>query len=458
MADVWTKQRVLDLAPDPASVKAGQGQAKASKWPVLGRHDSSLWGEAQGSGKKPYQVRIDLREPAFKCSCPSRKFPCKHALGLLLIFAGQPEVVAEDEPPAWVTEWLTSRDQRAEKQQAKAKAKAEKPIDSKAQAKRIANREAKVLSGVQELGQFLNDLARQGLAAAQTQPASYWEQVASRMVDAQAPGLARRVRQLGQTVGSGEHWQSRFMRYVGRLHLAVEGYGRLDQLSVASQADLRSVVGWTLTRDELLRLPADAGTWGVVGQQLEEDDHVTTLRTWLLREADAQPAEVLHFAAGSQPLDSSLMLGTSFEGELVYYPGASPMRAIVKERRSEPTGIGAIDGRPISQALAAYTKGLAGNPWLERWPMTLSDVVPVPVRGGKSTATHWVVRDSDGDELPLPATFGEGWTLLSLSGGRPIGLFGEWDGAALTPLGVWADGAYFSCRRGSQTTRLARVS
>nr|WP_279163542.1 SWIM zinc finger family protein [Rhodococcus erythropolis] len=27
---------------------------------------------------------VDLRGPAYKCSCPSRKFPCKHALGLLV--------------------------------------------------------------------------------------------------------------------------------------------------------------------------------------------------------------------------------------------------------------------------------------------------------------------------------------------------------------------------------------
>ena len=67
-------------------------------------------GACQGSGSKPYQVQIDLAEPAFKCSCPSRKFPCKHALGLLLIHATTPAAIVKAERPAWVSEWLASRE------------------------------------------------------------------------------------------------------------------------------------------------------------------------------------------------------------------------------------------------------------------------------------------------------------------------------------------------------------
>lgn len=459
MADIWTTQRVLDLAPDTPSVKAGQGQAKASKWPVLGRSGASLWGHAQGSGKKPYQVRIDLREPAFKCSCPSRKFPCKHALGLLLIYANQQDAVAERDLPDWVSEWLASRDQRAEKQQAKAKAKSEQPADPEAQAKRIAKRDAKVRAGVEELGRFLSDVLRQGLATAQTQPNSYWEQVASRMIDAQAPGLAGRVRQLGQAVGSGNHWQSRFLRSLGRLHLAVQGYSRIEHLPEAAQADLRGVIGWTQTRDELLPLPSAKGLWNIVGQQTEQEDRITTQRTWLMRQADGQPALVLHFAAGNQPMDTSLMPGTAFQGELIYYPSASPLRAIVKSREGEPKGIANPPGaESIDQSLSAYVGALANNPWLDRWPIALSAVVPVAERVGKSSAIRWIVRDQAGDALPLHPQYDEGWKLLSISGGRPVWLAGEWDGSHLTPLSVCADGVTFIDRRGSQRARLARVS
>jgi hypothetical protein len=41
---------------------------------------------------------------------------------------------------------------------------------------------------------------------------------------------------------------------------------------------------------------------------------------------------LLTFSHASQPRDASLLVGTSFEGDLVFYPGAFPLRALIKER------------------------------------------------------------------------------------------------------------------------------
>src|SRR3954468_5528348 len=70
------------LAPDPASVKAARGLSGAGSWSATGRLDDILWGQCRS-----YQVGVDLAGPAFKCSCPSRKIPCKHVLALLLRWA-----------------------------------------------------------------------------------------------------------------------------------------------------------------------------------------------------------------------------------------------------------------------------------------------------------------------------------------------------------------------------------
>src|SRR5690349_1526069 len=112
----WTRDRVLALAPDASSAKAGQDLANPRKWVTLAGDGSlAIWGECQGSGAKPYQVQVDLSEPAFKCSCPSRKFPCKHGLGLLLMFATGPELLKFADRPAWVNEWFASRAAKAAK-------------------------------------------------------------------------------------------------------------------------------------------------------------------------------------------------------------------------------------------------------------------------------------------------------------------------------------------------------
>lgn len=87
----WTADQVLALAPDTASRKAGSKLGAVGPWSEAGSSDEgTVWGLCKGSGSKPYQTVVDIADasgPAYKCSCPSRKFPCKHALGLLLLWA-----------------------------------------------------------------------------------------------------------------------------------------------------------------------------------------------------------------------------------------------------------------------------------------------------------------------------------------------------------------------------------
>ena len=76
MSATWTQEQILALAPDASSAKNGVALATSRKWSSLGCNEKAVWGDFQGSGKEPYKTQIDLTEPAFKCTCPSRKFPC----------------------------------------------------------------------------------------------------------------------------------------------------------------------------------------------------------------------------------------------------------------------------------------------------------------------------------------------------------------------------------------------
>ena len=73
------------MAPDQSALKAAAGLAKPGKWSaVAGSRDGQLiWGQCAGSGANPYRVVADLSDLGNKCTCPSRKFPCKHVLALL---------------------------------------------------------------------------------------------------------------------------------------------------------------------------------------------------------------------------------------------------------------------------------------------------------------------------------------------------------------------------------------
>ena len=81
----WTVPKILDLAPDGSSRAAGQKLGRAAAWLDTGQDGRLAWGAIKGSGAAPYLTALSLDGPAFKCSCPSRKFPCKHAIGLFLV-------------------------------------------------------------------------------------------------------------------------------------------------------------------------------------------------------------------------------------------------------------------------------------------------------------------------------------------------------------------------------------
>lgn len=442
MSMSWTVEQVLALSPDDKSTKNGKSLASASKWLTLGTDETAAWGECRGSGKKPYRTQIDLREPAFRCSCPSRKFPCKHSLALFLLLATQPELFTQAALPDWVQEWLEKRSQTAAKKQAKQKTAI---ADPEAQAKRIAQREAKIRTGLLDLDQWLRDLTRQGLATVQTQPYSYWETVAARMVDAQAPGLARRLRGMASLSHSGGDWPSRLLAELGKLYLLVQGYQRLSELPEPVQAELRSQLGWTQKQEDLLApVPPKSSLmlediWQVLGKRVTTEDTLNIQRVWLWGTIHQRPALILNFGYQNQPLDTSLIPGTRITAELVFYPGLYPLRALVKQRQSRvDPSFAAVDFTPIAAAMTGHGQAVAQNPWIEQFPLRLQAVIP------HHHHQRWWVVDSDQNQLPLRSGFQQ-WPLLALSGGHPVMLFGEWDGHSLLPLSLWAENRFVPC-------------
>lgn len=301
----FTTEQILALAPDASSAKAGQGLAAARHWVTLGCDDKSVWGECQGSGKNPYQTQIDRSEPAFKCSCLSRKFPCKHGLGLLLLFANQANHFKQTPPPTWVSDWLTSRTKRAEQKIEKSARPAEEIANPAAQAKRVASREAKVAAGLRELELWLHDLIRYGLAAPQVQEHKFWDQPTKRMIDAQAPGIARMIQAASVYRALGSLGHEQMLQRLAQLHLLLEGYQRIETLSAGTQADIRTLIGFTQNQDDLLKQSGVQDRWLVVGQRVTEEERLRVQATWLRGEASQRDGLLLQFAHATQPLDVS---------------------------------------------------------------------------------------------------------------------------------------------------------
>ncbi|MFJ6576439.1 SWIM zinc finger family protein [Streptomyces sp. NPDC091368] len=428
----WTSEQVLALAPDEASRRAGSRLGAAGPWSETGCGDGAVWGLCKGSGSTPYRTVVDTTGPAYSCGCPSRKFPCKHALGLLLLRAAD-GIAAEDSPvPDWAARWLTARRGRGA-DRAAGDGAAEATADPEAARRRAERRAARITSGAQELEQRLADLLRGGLAVAGQAGYGLWEETAARMVDAQAPGLAGRVRELGAIPGSGAGWPVRLLEECALTHLLDRAWLAADRLPAPFATTVRTRVG--------LPSPADGARvrdhWLVLAQYDTADARLTTRRIWLHGSTTARTALLLSYGAAGRAPQLTLPVGALLDGELTPHTGAGQVRAEPGGQFVPVTGpVAPPPGGPVGSALDAYGRALTEDPWLESWPVTLDGVVPARAEYG------WQLADADGREaLPLtPAAQSRPglWRLVALSGGAPVTVFGECGHRGFTPLAAWS--------------------
>jgi SWIM zinc finger len=429
----WDQVRVLALAPDASSQRAARSLATPRSWPLTGFAESgpgAVWGECKGSAAAPYRAAVDLSGPAYKCSCPSRKLPCKHALALLLLWsAGH---VPPGSPPDWAATWLAAR---AAKSSGTAGPAGTEPADPQAAQRRAEQREARVLSGLDELDQWLRDQVRQGLAATMPQLAKsgylHWDTIAARMVDAQASGLAERLRGLAGVPHSGPGWESRLLEEYALLRLIITAYRGQGGLPAPLIDTVRSRIGFTVRQADVLSTGEHVkDRWHVLGRRDLPQERIPTRRTWLRGQQTGRLALVLSFAFAGEAFDSSLTPGTEAELELAYYPGALPLRALVVTKDDESDGT-PPPGGTISDLLAQWAHALSEDPWVTTWPAVLSGVIP-------ARAPLPCLGDLDGDALPLHPAAGDSWPLFALSGGAPLTVAAEWTPRGLWPLTAWA--------------------
>lgn len=421
-------------------------------WRSSGCDGEAVWGVFAGSGAEPYETCVELTEPAFRCSCPSRKLPCKHALGLLIMWAlGQ---VGSSARPTFVAQWLAKRAARPapgvgtdtpareadpEVEPAAGSTRTRRQSDPAADSppppgpidKRAAERAARVASGLAELDRWLADSIRSGLTAPALARYSSWDTVAARLVDAQAPALANRIRRVGGMVGVGSGWHEAVLGELGLIHLVAEAGRRLPHLDDDLADSVRTAVGWTVRQADVLARAPETDRWSVLGRSDTLEDRIVVRRLWLRGETTGTWALLLSFAAYGQNVDDRFAVGTSFRADLHRYPGRHELRCVLGLLHDEPVARD-TEARTSSLAGACDEVGtaLAGVPWLERWPVTVL-AAPTLDQGA------WLLADHTG-ALPVAGLPVDWPTVVAISEGRPIAITAEWTASGLAPLAVHA--------------------
>lgn len=424
MSARWSVDQVLALAPDPAADAAGRKLADPQPWSDTGALDELVWGLCAGSGKAPYQTIVDLSDPAYRCSCPSRKFPCKHALGLLLLWAAN-AVPDAAEPADFARTWQQTRAKRTT-------ARPSGERDEQAAAKRAETRASRVSAGLEDLQVWLRDQVRSGLSGA---AGSYRhaEPVAARMVDAQAPAVAARLRRLSTVPMTGDGWPDRLLAGYAQLHLLARAHAQLASLPAEFAATVRSHVGYQVSKESVLAEPAATDDWLVIGVRDVLDAAIPARRTYLRGTQTGRYALVLAFDPQGDfggNADAMLRPGTVLPADLHYYPGRPPLRAAIGTRHGEAAPTGPPEApRGLDEQLSEWALVLELDPWLADWPAVLRGV-PVPRDDG------WRFADATGSSVPL-VHGADPWMLAAVSGGEPVVVAGEWSADGLRPSTVW---------------------
>ena len=403
---------MLGLAPDNLLARAAERLAQPGQWLALGRAAGLVWGEFPNANKPAYRVTVRLPELALDCDCPSRKRPCRHAVGLAVLYATEPEALPRAAPPAWT----------AGREEANTAYSPTPDLNPAAYARRLRG----VRRGMAQLDIWLRDMVHNGLAALPGQSPAVWREMAARLEDAHAPRVAAELRSLAALPGGDPAWPEALLRRLGRLYLLAQGFARYESLPPEAQADLREAAGWfadpaqpgsDLARESWLVLAAAPAFGGGDGY-----------RTWLW----GPRARRFAFIEGAPDAGPGLLAGSVVPATLRFSPGGWPVRAVIHLLHES---IGVLPDSPpgqisIGAARAAYGRALALNPWQSAFPLALADCTAVPDGEG------WALVDEAGARLPLPAPFGHGWHLQALQAAGDGPLFGEWDGRVFTPLAV----------------------
>src|SRR5207247_8985780 len=99
-----------------------------------------------------------------------------------------------------------------------------------------------------------------------------WGAAAARLVAAQAPAPAAVLRRLAAVPRSGEGWPARLLEEYALLRLLVVAARRLPELPDPLRQVVRSRLGFTVAREEVLAGPTVRDRWEVVGQRDSEED------------------------------------------------------------------------------------------------------------------------------------------------------------------------------------------
>ncbi|MCQ6561542.1 SWIM zinc finger family protein [Paenibacillus mendelii] len=220
-----TNELITMLAPNAAAIANAKKISQKGGFVKLYKSEDNtfMMGECSGSGKSNYNTTVDSinpEQPVFGCSCPSRQFPCKHGLALLVeAMAGKS--FESCEIPADIIERRSKRETRREKQESSEPPKVNKSA--------LAKKMKKQLEGLDLAEQCMNDMLNAGLGTISGNSLKTYTDLAKQLGDYYLPGpqiLMKRIileiESLKDDPGQAEQRYAHAVRYLVQLQAVIK--------------------------------------------------------------------------------------------------------------------------------------------------------------------------------------------------------------------------------------------
>lgn len=283
--------------------------------------------------------------------------------------------------------------------------------------------------GVDQLGDWLDDILRIGLLEFDFSENSLHE-ISSRLVDAKLGGLARRVRSLSNIPKSDQNWKEHILFELSQLYVYTSAFERRESLPESMQHTIYRVGGYNLQKSKLKKDKAIRDVWNLIGQTQRKEEQLTARRSWFVGANTKRLTLVLEFTFGRNKFEIDWNMHSGYIAGLVYYPGTFSLRGHlfdVETMKRPKVPLPAYD--LLSKFQKQFAVAVAKNPWIRAFPCSLRDMRLI------TSQEDIFIRDKEGTIIPIAhKSQDKTWSLIAVSGGAPISLFGEWSGYDFTPL------------------------
>lgn len=289
--------------------------------------------------------------------------------------------------------------------------------------------------GANVLLHWLEDIINQGIAQLKTTNSTYWDNIATLMVDHKLGSIARRIRRFGPIIQEQEEWFNAILSEIGQLYLIAKGLTQLDKQPDIVQIEILAQAGKSITKKEILLTPAVNQLMLSMGQTIGQEEQLSFRKTWYWLDKEQRFVMELDFIVGRKnSFPPSVPIGLVRQAAIFQYPSTLPLRVLIDHIQPTQQEIQPIMLKDFQEMLQQFGIALGQNPWLVEFPCIIQHISPILQRN------KIILEDQQNNTIEIVYKHALSEYLSLFAGKERIHIFGTWNGKVFSPISLLTNG------------------